>query len=112
MTAAPRIVDPAFERSRLRFMRVCAVMVTLVAVRIVPMKIASCQDEPAFRARRAPPAMGRMTPPAAAQKAGATALRIISISVSRPATNISKTTPISARTLNILATDTLSTEAG
>lgn len=87
-------------------------MVTLVAVRMVPMKIASGQAKPAFRERKTPPAMGRMTPPAAAQKAGATVLRIISISVSRPATNISKTTPIPAKTLNTLATDTLSAEAG
>ena len=35
MTAAPRIVEPTLERSWLRFIRVWAVIVTLVAVRIV-----------------------------------------------------------------------------
>src|SRR6266478_3784835 len=113
MTAAPRIVEPALERSCRRFSRVCAVIVTLVAVRIVPMKIACGQVKPNLRESRAPPTMGRITPPVAAQKAGATALRIIATSVSRPATNISRTTPTWARTLNTTATATLpGAEAG
>ena len=106
ITAAPRIVEPAFERSCPTFIKVCAVIVTLVAVRIVPRKTASGQLKPNLRARKAPVAIGSTTPPAAAQKAADTVFFIMLVSVSSPATNISKTTPISASTLNTSAVET------
>src|SRR6266496_4114232 len=56
--------------------------------------------------------MGRMTPPVAAQKAGATVRRIMLMSVSTPATNISRTPPRSARILNMLETETPLAAAG
>jgi len=99
-------VEPAFERSCPTFIKVCAVIVTLVAVRIVPMKTASGQLKPNLRARKAPVAIGSTTPPAAAQKAADTVFFIMLVSVSSPATNISKTTPISASTLNTSAVET------
>ena len=41
ITAAPRIVDPTLDLSWPRLIKACAVMVTLVAVKMVPMKMAS-----------------------------------------------------------------------
>ena len=43
ITAAPRIVEPSFDLSAPSSISVCAEMLTLVAVRIVPMKM-PCQS--------------------------------------------------------------------
>jgi hypothetical protein len=73
-------------------------MLTLVAVRIVPMNTLSRKSgHPKATAVAAPPAGGNVTPPDAVQNATLPILRISSTSVSSPATNISRRTPISAR---------------
>ena len=60
MTAAARIVDPSRERSAPSSISVCAEMLTLVAVRIVPMKM-PCQNSgrPKATASAAPPKNGQ-----------------------------------------------------
>ena len=98
MTAAPRMVDPSRVRSAPSSMSVCAEMLTLVAVRTVPMKTPSQNTgRPNAAAVAMPPKNGNTTPPKADQKATVPTRRISSRSVSRPATNIRRRTPISAR---------------
>ncbi len=89
---------PSRDRSAPISISVCAVMLTLVAVRIVPMKIASQNSGiPNATATPAPAASGSTTPPAAAQNATWPTRRSSPRSVSRPAMNISRMTPISER---------------
>ena len=98
MTAAPRMVEPSRERSAFSSISVCAEMLTLVAVRIVPMKRPVQKNgRPNAIAVSAPPPSGRITPPNAAQNATLPTRRISTRSVSSPAMNISRITPISAR---------------
>ena len=98
MTAAPRMVDPSRERSAPSSISVCAEMLTLVAVRIAPTKI-PCQyrGRPNATATAAPPTNGSTTPPNADHNATLPTRRSPTMSVSRPATNMRRTTPISDR---------------
>ena len=98
ITAAPRIVVPSRERRAFSSIRVCAEMLTLVAVRIVPMKRPVQRSGcPNHAETAAPAASGKITPPKAAQNATFPTRRISARSVSRPAMNISRMTPSSAR---------------
>jgi hypothetical protein len=98
ITAAPRMVAPSRERNAPISSSVCAEMLTLVAVRIVPMKMPSqYSGKPNATAVAAPPTSGSRTPPVADQKATFPTRRISTRSVSSPATNIRSRTPRSER---------------
>ena len=106
MTAAPRIVDPSRDLRTPSSISVCAEMLTLVAVRMVPTKSPSQNTgRPNADAIAMPPAIGSTTPPAADQNATWPTRRSSARSVSRPATNISRTTPTSARSWTIAMSD-------
>ncbi len=77
MTAAPRIVEPSFDRRTPSSISTCAEMLTLVAVRIVPTKMPVQKTGiPNAAAVTMPPTIGSTTPPAADQKAAVPTCRI------------------------------------
>ena len=86
MTAAPRMVIAARVSMSLSSWRVAAVIPTLVAVRIAPMKTADAGPSPKRSATALPATNGTRTPPQAARKAPRPTDRIAAALVSSPAT--------------------------
>ena len=100
MTAAPRITDASGEVIFPASMSVRAEIETLVAVSAPPRNHAAFQFTPRRWATPAPRKNGQITPRSATKNAVGPASRIRSMSVSRPAINISTNPPIWARSMN------------
>lgn len=93
------MVTPGRPRSCPSSLSVWAEMLTLVATRRTPVKMAVAPVYPHVQASPQPPRKGKATPPTATSVAVRAERRMSSKFVSSPAMNISKITPISAISL-------------